>query len=173
MLMKKSQYKSVMFTISICLSSILLAILVAYACDSLREARDDAARAYHDAQQALIDYESTMVYDTLEDIALGGVGSGIAGKVLGETVKQALKITGAGALGTTLLAIKNAYDEHAELQADVDEKSAAYEAARGDYEACENPPERYTYTDRNGHVYEFSDKESYNRFLSNRGLSTI
>ena len=51
MLMKMSQYKSVMFTVSICIGSILLAILVAYACDldALREARDKAARDYHDA----------------------------------------------------------------------------------------------------------------------------
>ena len=139
MLMKMSQYKSVMFTVSICLSSILLAILVAYACDSLKEAMDDAARAYHDAQQALIDYESEWLAES---------GGGLAG--FAWYVRKV-----------------------AELQADVDEKSAAYEAARGDYEACESPPERYTYTDHNGHVYEFSDKESYNRFLSNRGLSTI
>ena len=54
MLMKKSQYKSVMFTLSICLSSILLAILVAYACNlaELEEAKNEAYTAYQNAEQS-------------------------------------------------------------------------------------------------------------------------
>jgi hypothetical protein len=77
MLMKMSQYKSVMFTVSICIGSILLAILVAYACDldALREARDKAARDYHDARQALIEHESEWLGALLWG---GGIGGGSA-----------------------------------------------------------------------------------------------
>lgn len=137
--MKMSQYKSVMFTVSICLSSILLAILVAYACDlaELEKAKGEAARAYHDAQQALIDYES----DWLNIL-------------LNESIASYLKKLN-------------------DLQSDVNEKSAAYKEAREAYEACANPPERYTFTDYGGYVYEFSTKEAYNDFLRNRGYSTI
>lgn len=80
--MKMSEYKSVtVFTVAICLSSILFAIRVAYACDSLRAARDDAARAYHEAQQELIDYESTMYTDMLVDAVVGGTTAGVGAKV--------------------------------------------------------------------------------------------
>ena len=114
-----------------------------------------------------------MVSDALYSIAIGSAGSGITAGILAKSVKAGATVSAAASVGLLLVVGYETYREHERGQADVAEKSAAYEAARGAYEACANPPERYTYTDYNGYVYEFSDKASYNQFLRNRGLSTI
>ncbi|RKU16535.1 hypothetical protein C6503_12165 [Candidatus Poribacteria bacterium] len=140
MLMKMSQYKSgTVFTIAICLSSILLAILVAYACDldALKKSMDDAYSAYNAAESDLA---------TLR------------------TMEPPMYEYSAYLFWYSLLV---------ELEFKLEEKRSAYYEAVANYEACANPPERYTYTDYYGNVYEFSDKDSYNQFLRNRGHSTI
>ena len=175
MLMKMSKYKSVTtFIVSIFIANILLALLVAYACDDLKEARNKARDAYHNAQEALSDYESTMLGDLVVDVLLGGAVGGVSARLYGATALSALaKASGIGAGSILIISGYNTYRTVTRLQAKVEEKAAAYAHARGAYDACLNPPQRYTYTDYYGNVYEFSDKDSYNDFLRNRGHSTI
>ena len=175
MLMKMSQYKSVMFTVSICIGSILLAILVAYACDSLKEARDKASEEYRDAQQALSDHEANMAMALIGVPAVASAGGGITAAVKEQTIAviRNTRVVPAVYLGATFISGTWYFVELYNKTTAVEEKAAAYAAARDAYEACANPPQTYTYTDYGGHVYEFSDKSSYNDFLRNRGLSTI
>lgn len=177
MLMKKSQYKSVMFTVSICLASILLAILVAYACDlsALADARNRAYDAYKRAEDTVKTHKNREPYavvigtvaTTTGVVVRNGVAYLATGAALG-TVTSGGIILGAGAAAwVTWYGILCMYE------GELDTKRSEYYERVKDYEACANPPERYTYTDYSGYVYEFSSKEAYNDFLRNRGLSTI
>ena len=188
MLMKMSEYKSgTVFTVAICLSSILLAILVAYACDDLLEARDAAAEDYHDAQQALIDHESLQPATILLSVPIGGgagaLSSGITAGVNGATLSAAVS-AGSKAVPGGAVAVAFATScwwtvRLLDLQSEASEKSATYEAARAAYDDCVNPPAKYTFTDPNsGYVYEFcatmygSDSAAYTaymEFLEKRG----
>ena len=80
MLMKMSQYKSVtVFTVSICLASILLAILVAYACDlaALAKARDEAYEAYKDAEEALAAHRAKNPAHIIAGSFIGGTSNAV------------------------------------------------------------------------------------------------
>lgn len=177
MLMKISQYKSVMFTVSICLGGILLAILVAYACNlaELEEKRDEAGKAFREAKQALKDHDDKIaryligvptvtgttatVYTTVNLWKLSAIW----------TTRAFPAGFAAGLVGSSIWYFVDRND----LQKDLNEKSTAYANARADYEACLNPPAKYQFTDYNGYTYEFSDKDAFNQFLRVRGESTI
>lgn len=190
MLMKMSQYKSMtVFTVAICLTSILLGILIAYACDlaALKEARDRAAEDYHDAQQALIDHESLQPLTILLSVPIGsgatglssGITAGMNGATLSAAVSAGSKAIPGGAVGLAFATSCWWTVRLLQLQSRVSEKSATYETARAAYDDCLHPPAKYTYTDPNsGYVYEFcetmygSDSEAYTeymKFLANRG----
>ena len=178
MLMKKSQYKSVMFTVSICIGSILLAILVAYACNlsELEKAKNEAYTAYQNAEQSLSSHRENMP-GIVGSTALGGaVGTG-GYMAAGAVFSSVASMNPATGVAITVTATAGAYvgwySYLVWLEGKVAEKRDAYYESVANYEACANPPERYTYTDYGGHVYEFSTKEAYNDFLRNRGLSTI
>ena len=173
MLMKMFRYKSVMSTVSIGLGCILLAILVAYACDldALRKANDKAATAYRDAQQARLDHEAAFM-DYL--LWYGGIAGGTVGwgKYVSTSsfIAAAKVVPGVAAIGSlagTCWWTKRMID----LVADEDEKRAVWVEARADYEACAYPPALFQFTDENGHTYEFADRESYDQFRRNRGIT--
>ncbi len=173
MLMKMFRYKSVMSTLSIGLGCILLTILVAYACnlDALMEARDEAGTASRDAQQAIQDHEAAWLEYLLwyGGIAGGSVGivKFIATSSFSTAAKMVPGVAAVGSLAGLCWWTKTLID----LEKDRDEKSAAFAEARAEYEACAYPPAKYQFTDENGHTYEFSDRESYDQFLRNRGIT--
>ena len=183
-LMKMSQYKSgTVFTVAICLASLLLGILIAYACDlaALKAARDRAAEDYHDAQQALIDHEAKqpgyLIASAVIGSGAGAAGSGVTA-MLGGAAFSPPAVAGAGTTAVVGVSSWWLY-ELVNLQSDVNNKSATYAAARADYEACANPPAKYTFTEpSSGYVWEFcatmygSDSEAYTaymEFLEKRG----
>lgn len=180
MLMKMSEYKSgTVFTVAICLSSILLAILVAYACnlDELEKAMNDAYSAYNAAESNLAAHQK------LEPVSVAAgivTGAPVAVFTTAQAAASAGALTagsvawGAGAGAVVIAGAYGAwYTFLVHYEGEVASTRSAYYEAVANYEACANPPERYTYTDYYGNVYEFSDKDSYNEFLSNRGHSTI
>ena len=180
MLMKISEYKSgTVFTVAICLSSILLAILVAYACDldELASARDEAWANYKAADR-------TVELHRGREPWYPGIGAGttsVPAVATGMVViaKGTASVLAAGTgVGTAIgLAAAGAWVgwniQLAMYESELATARHAYDEAVANYEACANPPQRYTYTDYRGHVYEFSSKEDYNDFLRNRGHSTI
>ena len=178
MLMKMSKNKSVMFTVSICLGSILLAIFVAYACDSLKEAMDKAGENYRNALEALIDYESHYLGDLMVEVILVGALSGGGVKFTGKDAISAIAKGSAWGAGAYLVISGwEIYSTCTRLQGKVDEKASTYANARGAYEDCLNPPAKYTYTCYYCNtVYEFgadtygSDGAAYDAYMNFIGV---
>ena len=165
MLMKMSQYKSgTTFILSIFLANILLALLVAIACDldALAKAKDEAYSAYHNAEQALSSH------NTLKPaiVTAGAVGSTT---VVGGRMLIGAIMTSVTAMSTptglvwvvtaTIGTYASWYTLYCFLDTDVTNKRSAYYERVRDYEACANPPAKFTYTcDYCNTVYEFSEE---------------
>lgn len=179
MLTKMYQYKSgTVFTVAICLASILFAILVAYACDlgELERARDEAWDDYQAAEKTVETHMGRKPWYVVIGTVAATPGAVVrAGYVYAKTGA----LLGSLGSGGVILAVAaaSAYiaweGQLAMYESELRTARNAYYERVKDYEACANPPERYTYTDYRGNVYEFSTKEAYNDFLRNRGYSTI
>lgn len=180
MLMKMSEYKSgIVFTVAICLASILLAILVAYACNlgELKTAMDHAKEAYDAAESNLAAHRKLEPVSVVAGVVTGAPAAGFTTAQVAAAAGALTAGAVAWGAGAGAVCITGAYGTwyvfFVHYEGEVASTRSAYYEAVANYEACANPPEIYTYTDYYGNVYEFSDKAKYNDFLHNRGHSTI
>lgn len=163
--MKKFQYKSVAaFTVAIFIVNILVMGLAAEACDlaALEAAKDNAWDAYQFAASA---YSSHMLLEPVVEVIgmlsafPGAYVTGIwvytgGGAVLGILGTGGLVLSAAGFVAWAHWELTGQWLLHV-MQSRFDE----YNEKRLDYEACANPPARYTYTcDYCNTVYEFSEE---------------
>ena len=172
MLMKMSQYKSVTtFIVSIFIANILLALLVAMACDELKDARDDAFKAYIAADERV-----TLQWRRKPDYVIIGTLASMPGAyVRGALVYASVGGTLLGALGSGGIIIgvgaASAYVAWSGVlwmyEKELNQARDAYYEADAEYEACANPPAQYTYTcgDCNDKLYEFTDYNTYINFI--------
>lgn len=179
------------FVLAIFLTSICV-VLIAWACDSYKNAVEARKRNVKDAKRKVTELEDSGVLNAMTDQALKtAVATGSAGLVGGLKVglstgplTKGISIpvavgtgVGVGVVGGYLSGSVSGYiNYYDDLEAAKDDL-AYYETelakAETKYYQCKNPPTTFTYTDYNGKVYKFPDKASYNEFLRNSGHSTI
>ena len=162
--MKKFQYKSVAaFTLAIFIVNILVAGLAAEACDlaALEAAKQNAWDAYKAASSAYTAHLAmepiVIILGVLSQFPMAYVG-GIwvytaGGTALGILGPGSLVLAGAGAGAWIQWEGTRQF-----LMTQMHNRLAEYNQKRLDYEACANPPARYTYTcGYCNTVYEFSE----------------
>ncbi len=179
------------FVLAIFLTSISV-VLIAWACDDLKNAVQDRERDVKDAKRKVTQLEAkgltgSIATGTATGIVVGGTSgfavgwkAGVASTPLTGPIGVKAGIIGGVALGSVSGGLaggaSGAINYFNNLQAakdDLEYYESELAKAKSKYERCKNPPTTFTYTDYWGRVHTFPDKESYNNFLRSRGHSTI
>ena len=177
--MKMYQFRAIASFVSAIFLTILSVVLIAWACDSLRNDRDYWKREVAEQERKISNLESTGYMGSMSQGAQYGMGIGFASGVVlaGATGPFSVAVAGptiakttlTGLVGGTLYGAVNHHGELSDARDELDYLKGRYAEAKELYENCLNPPPKYTYTDYNGYVYEFDDYDAYMNFIGNRG----
>lgn len=171
------------FVLAIFLTSISV-VLIAWACDSLKDAVDDYRRQVKAQNDRIDDIEAEGYLGSMSEGASWGMGVGFTVGVAetaatgpfapATAIPLIAKSTLLGGVGGTVWGGIDHHNNLSDARDELERLEGYLAEAESKYERCRKPPPTtFTYTDYNGHVYTFSDEESYNNFLSSRGHSTI